>query len=427
MLPLLIVTRIVGYVCARSVEWIDGETRARLDDGQHLVPLLQASSLWRVAALSMLFGYCRVEIGDSVELTHSADKGVLRVPHGHHRHYVPYATSVSIGVSYGRVVDGSALVALERCGLGSLCLQRAFSLRTRIRIEGAAAVGAPRMAANACAFGRLLRRMMPNANRASIDIVDCGKEIGASSVGALEEHMGVVLRSVADGRQSIYVGLDSCLLQPVLQSCSRIENIARFSCRWNSSTYKTTAAIIHANAQSLLDLRITCDTLEHFGELVVSDRGAACTYSNLGILYLGGRVDGSLRRVPPLPGAEPFPRLAQLACRIPYPFSDDVVFRGNGSTLHHILVCADAKDVEFLARLGPFAGKRLKALKRLVVNGLFDETQDMSLATGALKALTRDVLPQLEGLFMFGEYVPSAMPLALFGDTQYRCMECLSL
>ncbi|KAJ1726603.1 hypothetical protein LPJ61_005074, partial [Coemansia biformis] len=116
-----------------------------------------------------------------------------------------------------------------------------------------------------------------------------------------------------------------------------------------------------------------------------------------------------------------------LICKINYPCSDDLFFRGNGSSLRFIRFVANGSDIEHLAHLGVFNKARLKVLEALSITSSFDETQDMVHTGNAFKKLTQDLLPNLNELIMEGEYIPSTIALALFDSATFARMKTLSL
>ncbi|KAJ1835104.1 hypothetical protein LPJ63_001409 [Coemansia sp. RSA 2711] len=112
-----------------------------------------------------------------------------------------------------------------------------------------------------------------------------------------------------------------------------LTNLTALRCRWDAN-HTTTARLIHASTQTLLHLSICLHTAAGLELLVFnSHRQEPVVFPYLTKLLLSQRPDVSIKPLLPIDQVAPFPRLQRLQLSVKYPFSDDLPFRGNASTL----------------------------------------------------------------------------------------------
>ncbi|KAJ2783184.1 hypothetical protein H4R18_001851 [Coemansia javaensis] len=141
-------------------------------------------------------------------------------------------------------------------------------------------------------------------------------------------------------------------------------DITTMSWIWHENS-ASAARITRACAPSLKGLAIHHRDFVGFEQLFTDDHGGPVTYASLETLSLTS--DTGMDVVPvALPGNyAPFPQLASILVSMRYPFTDDVPFRGNSSTLTELGLCVNDGCMTMLAGKNMFRRLQLKYISIL--------------------------------------------------------------
>ncbi|KAJ2353210.1 hypothetical protein GGH92_000799 [Coemansia sp. RSA 2673] len=178
---------------------------------------------------------------------------------------------------------------------------------------------------NAIKFGQLLNAMT-NAQAMTTEVKCAGR---SRKLSESEDHViGVFLNSLYDSTKNSVLRFRSVSFN----SASTIDLIPQLSSLVLScgSPLDTNTRLVHKCANSLLSLEVgVCSSKSLFYDINDNE----VIYPNLTSLqvYSVGYCNAGTR--PPVPNIVPFPILQSLRVRHQYPFSDDVLFRGNSTTL----------------------------------------------------------------------------------------------
>ncbi|KAJ2250985.1 hypothetical protein GGI13_003947 [Coemansia sp. RSA 455] len=94
--------------------------------------------------------------------------------------------------------------------------------------------------------------------------------------------------------------------------------------------------LVRQNASTLQTLMLDSDCVADLASLIQSPDGSYVTYPHLLYLYLHDDSDDYTPERVAVKGVVPFPRLQRICLHSSYPFGDDVLFRGNSSTLERL-------------------------------------------------------------------------------------------
>ncbi|KAJ1782099.1 hypothetical protein LPJ59_006897, partial [Coemansia sp. RSA 2399] len=134
-------------------------------------------------------------------------------------------------------------------------------------------------------------------------------------------------------------------------------------CERSSDAFK----LLDAHCATLQDLRIYGIHTHDISRLLVSDSGSPITYPYLLALTLDGQDDIELTDRPVFKNTVPFPRLTKLNTNIVYPFGDDILFRGNCSTLEELSFNFDANGIGIVNSARVFVPGKYKKLSTLKI------------------------------------------------------------
>ncbi|KAJ2745399.1 hypothetical protein GGI20_002201 [Coemansia sp. BCRC 34301] len=118
--------------------------------------------------------------------------------------------------------------------------------------------------------------------------------------------------------------------------------------------YGLSTSLVHRNAASLVDLYVGVVKAR---SLVYDVGGNGVVYPNLKQLnMIFSTIERTYEQVA-APGIVPFPALTCLRVGMPYPFSDDVMFRGNNTTLEYLSLIISGSTVNVLNDSRVFGNK----------------------------------------------------------------------
>ncbi|PIA17082.1 hypothetical protein COEREDRAFT_86479 [Coemansia reversa NRRL 1564] len=120
--------------------------------------------------------------------------------------------------------------------------------------------------------------------------------------------------------------------------------------------------------------------------------------------------DTSTITLPKYEGIAPFPRLETLRMYIRYPFSDDLVFRGNRKTLRELYILADSMIMHILCNAGVFAMHRMENLRQLSIADIIVQIGNIEYAIKVYLKIISNTLPYLDTLFLADTDIAEALP-----------------
>ncbi|KAJ2080577.1 hypothetical protein H4R24_002983 [Coemansia sp. RSA 988] len=188
-----------------------------------------------------------------------------------------------------------------------------------------------------------------------------------------------------------------------------IQNLSHMQCNWDAD-HISLAQLLHKNRSSLLSLEISYKTLEGFELLFTDGHNTEITYQYLNTLVLSQDDDTSTTTLPKYEGIAPFPRLETLRMYIRYPFSDDLIFRGNRKTLRELYILADSMIMHMLCNAGVFARNRMECLKQLSIADSIVQIGNIEYATEVYLKIISNALPSIDTLFLADTDIAEALP-----------------
>ncbi|ORX73786.1 hypothetical protein DL89DRAFT_280333 [Linderina pennispora] len=133
------------------------------------------------------------------------------------------------------------------------------------------------------------------------------------------------------------------------------------------STDSPAIEMIHRNAPSLEYIGISSDSHKVFTKTICSDDNTPIVYPrvrSLQISFSSYLVPGGSIFLDSPDGA-PFPALEKLECEQVYPFSNDILFKGNSKSLASLKLDLDTRSVSVLNRHSVFSASRFPVLEYL--------------------------------------------------------------
>ncbi|KAJ2042115.1 hypothetical protein GGI08_007824 [Coemansia sp. S2] len=179
-----------------------------------------------------------------------------------------------------------------------------------------------------------------------------------------EEAMGIFMNLMCANIQ--FSGLE--IKDMELKRPSTVDHIPQLSslnlrCR---EMFDLSTSLVHKSSSSLQFLRFG---LFDPRELVFDIHGNSIVYPKMKHLVILRAPLGYFEEPAKAPDTVPFPVLESLKLLIPYPFADDVLFRGNSHTLEELDIKLDADTVNVLHDNQVFKGKD-RILHTLILGGV---------------------------------------------------------
>ncbi|KAJ2100185.1 hypothetical protein GGI09_002405 [Coemansia sp. S100] len=210
---------------------------------------------------------------------------------------------------------------------------------------------------------------------------------------------------------------------PIRLQLDIIRNLVSLDFMIDSYTCPSIQLVRH-NAPTLQSLLLVSDCVADLAGLIQSPDGSYVTYPHLRSLEL--RDDYTPERIA-VKGVVPFPRLQRICLYSCYPFGDDVLFRGNSSTLEHLELFMSDLLVSVIFDHDVFTPTSHPNLRRVVTKyppeeypSQFDTPVDalqfmLSIGSGA-------PVREVEGDHLSSELVP-----ALLSTLNYASIRALTL
>ncbi|KAJ2709213.1 hypothetical protein H4R19_004366 [Coemansia spiralis] len=351
-------------------------TSNRLFSRQSALELLHTCSRWRSELLALLCS----EFEITVPAHGSSPRGEYRrwpldLPQPDSA-FFPLVRSVSIDADYSSMFNGSAVHAIHAKWKHQLAFPRAADLRLTITHSHSGTDILMHDYDNyAQVFGRHIRDMVPAAHSVSVRYAAYTRVDKMPTDHSLNALLSSVFRGSRYSALAVAYNDFAHAYQPQV-----VHPLSRIDCCWDES-YGQLLPLLHSSASTLVDLRLVCQGVARraLSQLFVDDRGRHVAYSSLqklvfedaaswGKLYLleDPAAWEKLFR-PTLPNLAFVPRLRHLRLGMPYPFCDDILFRGNAATLETLWVTPTLPFLYMMEQYGVFSRCEYPRLKRITV------------------------------------------------------------
>ncbi|KAJ1936915.1 hypothetical protein FBU59_004907, partial [Linderina macrospora] len=211
---------------------------------------------------------------------------------------------------------------------------------------------------SAVEFSNEVRRIFPNATGFTLGKIDSMRKHGTSTFmktlfTSLSADMVDVTNSSEYNGVGFSLSFDHCPLRKLVLG--------------NITTKSSTTQVVRRSAETLEELVTTSSHPDACMMLILDDSGQLIIYSRLTYLKIacefGVRIQLDDTRGEP--AGAPFPVLKTLVCSKAYPFRNDVMFRGNESTLEVLKIALDVTSLGVLDRCGILDGRGRLSLKHV--------------------------------------------------------------
>ncbi|KAJ2749691.1 hypothetical protein GGI19_005528, partial [Coemansia pectinata] len=291
---------------------------------------------------------------------------------------------LTIATDMQSIFSDSALDMLSRTPFGGCSFPRAYSLVCNIswpprnpslQEQEAVDVVCPRNAeVNVCAFVQRVKQMVRLSNDITVDLPNVPANLHSSFQNLLGSFVAQFYQSAS--RVKHFYGGHTI---PMLQHSGSIDSLVYFTYESRNETADTSVLLmqlVQRNASTLqyldLDLKKAVDMTG-----LIRDAGDNYTkYPCLVTLKLevGEYWNDSLPRV--ASDVVLFPNLRHLSILEDYPFSDDILFRGNSSSLKHLRIMPKRNLSEILGEYRVFTPTSHPKLQYVRVEELLGAIQD---------------------------------------------------
>ncbi|KAJ2837813.1 hypothetical protein FBU31_001064 [Coemansia sp. 'formosensis'] len=230
-----------------------------------------------------------------------------------------------------------------------------------------------------------------------------GEAPGEDIVYDDENGMRTLIRQLF--RNAKYLALD--LGRVCITHTSTINNIPQLTALMmqDLTGLDVRTSLLHKTSSTLLDLRVGAID----PRLLICDiNGNYIVYPNLKILVID-RFQMSITFEVPIPivtpeSIVPFPRLKSLALHTSYTFADNVLFRGNSSTLQHLIMYIDEDIVTKLNECKALENKH-KALHSVVIDETGRDTNLSRVPESQLQEYFGNLLDTAHALKLESRYI----------------------
>ncbi|KAJ2157758.1 hypothetical protein GGF46_004270 [Coemansia sp. RSA 552] len=154
-----------------------------------------------------------------------------------------------------------------------------------------------------------------------------------------------------------------------------IVGLSALTCEWNGG-YKHTGRLMQANSQTLRYLNIFYRHYADIGLQVLSEDAKLVTYPHIQTLIMRDDKGCSFPLVEPIEKGTPFPRLETLELRMCYPYTDDIMLRGNNATLESLIINVTDMVIPMFKRCNGPLRRKFGKMKRLSLLGLTPISDD---------------------------------------------------
>ncbi|KAJ2160342.1 putative pyridoxal kinase [Coemansia sp. RSA 552] len=394
------------------------------DSENTLLPLLHVCHAWRATALPIMCSGCTVVTqGDDegrLSLGYSDTGKTPCVVHDLDPYYNRHVRTVRMKLDYTHIASGTAARQLECLALDQVRMPSAYMLNVQLAFPKHCPVEGSGAEKNAQRFVAQFHRLFPAVRQTTV-------ALAAGAHRADVGPMGVLMECFTGERQQI-TRLDLRSVHKAVLPAPAIRNLTMLSCRWDDR-FAELARIIHANSQSLVELRICYFTAVGFERLVLSDNGRHITFPYLTHLSLttGSAADSMAPQMAAIDGIVPFPRIQRLEIDFAYPFLDDLPLRGNSSSLNRLAIHLDQRTIRLLYNCGIFHHRRLHTLKHLDISRCSERSETTELCADTYNEFFARVLPNIQCLFIKSQPIAELFVAFAKGRTVPNAICALSL
>ncbi|KAJ2064603.1 hypothetical protein GGI17_000930 [Coemansia sp. S146] len=346
LLPPHVVQLVVNHIVGSSRLVLDGLNPNSVEYRIILKPLLYICHNLRAVAHPLYFNDYRLQLYvylgrvDIKECSWTKRVNRLGYPVYH------LSREVRIRVDIQTVYKGQALQQLSAKPYDGCAFQQArkltFDLDTKSNWDEDNDHLSLDTDANILAFTQRIKQMAPRVSRVYIDITDMDDEL-ATSFG---KHISFLL-------SNLYMITDTTRLTndcARLMECPNLMPVCKLACIDYNIANDTSLVLRLArlSAQALQTINIRSSRVVNISGLIRDpDGGKYMEYPYVRSLTM---QLGTVSVVSPrstFKGAVPFPGLRRLVLNSDYPFGDDVLFRGNATTLEYLRLFLTAEVVTF--------------------------------------------------------------------------------
>ncbi|KAJ2895018.1 hypothetical protein GGI21_005209, partial [Coemansia aciculifera] len=216
-------------------------------------------------------------------------------------------------------------------------------------------------------FVAFVKQLKPQVNSVQIEYEGEAEDQDTLSCRAFQQLLG----GLYSGSESRHLTLvNSGLLLPATSSASL--GLTKIDTIWDTC-FDEAIEIICLHAATLTELSVACAQPTKIAKLLESIPGSSecLVYPNMRKLSLSS---GNISRYVCKPFHHdyvPFPQLQSLSLDMVYPFSDDVLFRGNVTTLRYLYIASEPATIYTLNNSKTFDGKRFTNLRHVKVCAVY--------------------------------------------------------
>ncbi|KAJ2431838.1 hypothetical protein GGF41_000350, partial [Coemansia sp. RSA 2531] len=219
--------------------------------------------------------------------------------------------------------------------------------------------------AHALDFAKLVKSMAPAATTVNVicDGLCISREIIQDNLGRdLDEKIVEKLANVLypDTKHAYLTLSDVCINH--LSILNSIPPLSKLNL-YNEEFSDAYTSLMHKSAYTLQYLSIPTAAAD---KLIHDENNDALVYPNLQYLQLLTNYRAGPNTMAMSSTVTPFPVLRNLKLGAPYPFNDDVLFRGNTATLKSLSLCLDHNTITTLSKCRVFESKH-KVLRSVTI------------------------------------------------------------
>ncbi|KAJ1963526.1 hypothetical protein GGI12_001998 [Dipsacomyces acuminosporus] len=352
---------------------------------KELIPFLGVCTHWRSVAVPVF--YTDMDLSISYELMKASKP--KRLVHSMHDVISSRAEGVircaKIDAPFETILDGRIVELLSSGAYADAVFPSVHLLNFTIYNFSALEVEEAVFKDNALLLCKRIKQMFPNI-----------KSLQATSHLRKFEHNYHNLLS------SVFAGLASARLRAFsyssykgvlhIQGFRNLVNLTHVSLVVDHN-YLDIVELMHRNALTLECANLCSRVAEAFVRMVVKADGATAIYPRLKTLSVSG--DNYRHDCLALPEGVPFPALKHLTCNGGYPFSNDVFFKGNDSTLESLKFRLNSNLVQAITQLNVLAPGRYPRLSSITLRIWASFHMDEALALGVVR-VPFELGPQVE-------------------------------
>ncbi|KAJ2108522.1 hypothetical protein GGI16_001102, partial [Coemansia sp. S142-1] len=353
------------------LKWVTLEEKSPLHgyslELENVKELLTVSSTWRQVALEFLWRKLdlNIDVSRSIVRLYSPEwVGNNALPHN----AVNLVKKISINVLLSDIVSGKAHRLLDNYIGNTKCFPLANRLTlTIVEYMDYHADDKDMAIANALEFAKLLKSMAPSSMTIELSCYgddwqatnnDLGSNLGEEVLGALAD----VLYA---NTKCTHLLLREADVNP-LAVVNFIPPLSSLTMTYMVLPDMHTS-LAHKSASTLQYLEIALDDAN---TLVFDQNGEAVVYPSMQYLQLSTRSSNSSNVRVMSSTTTPFPVLRSLKLDTPYPFDDDVLFRGNTATLKSLGLFLHYNAIVMLNKKRVFENRQL-SLQSVCVYGFW--------------------------------------------------------